>query len=971
MRVLRTISGVQSYCRLFALVLSSSSFLYADLTSLPQNVFSINSSEFAHYFPLAKDVGFSLEQYVKNTFTGNTWDSTHDFVFSDFNSIIARNNAMTSGGSFVCRNFILTNATDNVFLIENSTSNRGGALYTEAACVITKNSANILFVRNQAFNMPSFTNTNTGGAIYCNTNGEISKNQGTLYFMDNIATNIGGAIHTLGRLDLLDNIAPILFFHNTVNQGQGGAVCSANSTISGNASPIYFINNRGRHAGGIYTKDLFIQNNSGIVVFNDNAAFYESVADTRESAGTSTSIIVNASGGAVYCTNLTIEKNPSVVVFNNNAAGRSGGAIYSQNVTIRDSGPVYFINNYANWGGAIMFYSRGMGSFFADQGDIVFNNNNVFQDDQFGRRNAIHCTAGVSLTLGASRGRTIAFYDPIEHEHSTDNPLQINPQSHHQGTVLFSAIHVPKELFAQERNFFTYSKNTAILNNGVLAIEDRAGLAVYQLQQVGGTLRLGNAGVLTTNSKNNSTVNSSLTINNLALNLPSILRQEGQAPKLWIYPAVTVSGSTRTFTEDPNPTIILSGPLSLLNEHNQDPYDSLNLSEPLQNVPLIYLCDVTARHIDTTNFEPQGLNATKHYGYQGVWSPYWLEVITVTDATSAETANTLHRYLYTDWTPLGYLPNPEYRGELAAATLWQAFYTTLVGLKNYDTIFTPIPWTSSLKMQGQGGSCGLFVHQNSTAHAAGFRIDATGYALETSTQTALNHKISLNFEHTFSQTHEDHNSNTAASQTTLAAMRIELPWIHDAMVTSAALAYNYGVHHLQSSHPTSSGTSEGRCRSHTLGALLSLTLPTQRATQRLFLTPFVQAIGIRASQSTFTEIGNRPRHFATHRPLYNLTLPIGMQTQWKSHFHLPTKWRIVIAYQPIVYQQNPKIGVVLLASGGSWLTSTSAPARHALAFKGSHETQLFSHVSFFFNYQGSVSSSTSTHYLHTGTAIKF
>lgn len=718
--------------------------------------------------------------------------------------------------------------------------------------------------------------------------------------------------------------------------------------ILGNSSPIYFVKNKSRKGGALAcSANISIENNSENVIFHQNMAIGSS----------------ENQGGAIYCNNFTIQNNPGTIVFNDNFASRDGGSLCTTNFTIRNSGPVYFTNNTANWGGAFMLRQNSVCSLFAELGDIIFNNNTSYATLWTGKRNAIHCTPGVSLSLGASAGRTLAFYDPIEHGHTTSTPLVFNPESYHQGTVLFSGATVPKDLIGKE-NFYTESNNTSELRNGVLAIERSAWLGVFKLSQTGGTLRLGGGGTLSNNT--NAATGSTITITNLALNLPSIL-STGVAPKIWIYPASSTQNSVTTYTENTNTSITLSGPLSLLDDDNQSPYDSADLAESLKKVPLLYLSDVTAKRINTDAFIPEGLNAGTHYGYQGLWSPYWEETKTTTDNSSDLTANTLHRHLYADWTAIGYVPNPEYAAYIVPATLWQTFYTLQAGLQTFDNFQTP----SHYLFQTRGNALGLFVHQNPKGKIPGFRMDSIGYSLGPSTKTAHNHKVSLSFAKFHSNVKEKNSQNKSASHITFAALELKMPWFHEWIHTSTSLAYSYGSHHISSIFPTRKESAEGKTFSHSLGASASLYLPIQAVTKRFSATPFIKILGVRSFLSSFTETGSKPRKFLTDQPLCNVTVPLGVQSSWRTQFHLPCEWHFEIAYEPMVYQNTPDISTTLIVSGGTWTTEGPTIARNSFVFKGSSLTSIFPNVHIFLNYQGSVSSSTSLHYLQAGSQVTF
>lgn len=926
----------------FVVFLNMISFrMFASLGNIPDFM-----KDFLTIFPRVTNL---TPKFQENTLLGVSHSSTEDVILNNYDNLTCYlETSSVSGGSLSCQNFTLTNCTGEVFFSENSSTVQGGAVYASQKLIITKNSSETIFNSNTACNVYVTNHQNRGGALYAGTNLEVSNNKNCLYFTNNSTFGNGGAIFSASDSSIQNNQCSILFLNNSSFSGDGGAISCSNLNILGNSSPIYFVKNKSQKGGALVcSANISIENNSENVIFHQNMAIGSS--DNR--------------GGAIYCNNFTIQNNPGTIVFNDNFASRDGGSLCTTNFTIRNSGPIYFTNNHANWGGAFMLRQNSICSLFAELGDIIFNNNTSYATLWTGKRNAIHCTQGVSLKLGASAGRTLAFYDPIEHGHTTSTPLVFNPESYHQGTVLFSGATVPKDLVDKE-NFYTESKNTSELRNGVLAIEHNAWLGIFKLSQTGGTLRLG--GGATLSNSTNAASGSTITITNLALNLPSIL-STGVAPKIWIYPASRTQNSVTTYTENANTTITISGPLSLLDDDNQSPYDSTDLAESLKKVPLLYLSDVTAKHINTDNFVPEGLNAGTHYGYQGLWSPYWEETKTTTDNSSDLTANTLHRHLYADWTAIGYVPNPEYAAYIVPATLWQTFYTLQAGLQTFDNFQTP----SHYLFQTRGNALGLFVHQNPKGKIPGFRMDSIGYSLGPSTKTAHNHKVSLSFAKFHSNVKEKNSQNKSASHITFAALELKMPWFHEWIHTSTSLAYSYGSHHISSIFPTRKESAEGKTFSHSLGASASLYLPIQAVTKRFSATPFIKILGVRSFLSSFTETGSKPRKFLTDQPLCNVTVPLGVQSSWRTQFHLPCEWHFEIAYEPMVYQNTPDISTTLIVSGGTWTTEGPTIARNSFVFKGSSLTSIFPNVHIFLNYQGSVSSSTSLHYLQAGSQVTF
>ncbi|WP_348663812.1 polymorphic outer membrane protein middle domain-containing protein [Chlamydia vaughanii] len=695
--------------------------------------------------------------------------------------------------------------------------------------------------------------------------------------------------------------------------------------------------------GGISARNLTISNN-GPVVFLEN-------------------MNPGSWGGAIFCEKACyITNNRHGVIFQNNCAGNDAGAIHTDILVIRDNGPVLFLNNLSNWGGAIQNLSINRGDFYlsADYGDIVFNGN--FSHSQ-GGRNALHSTAQLKLQIGARKGFKVAFYDPIENEHPSNHVFTFNPESYHLGTILFSGITIPSDL-SIEKNYFSSCKNTTTITNGVVAVEDKAILALFNLTQTEGTLRLGNSAVITTNKSpghTGTTNNCQLTLTKLALNLPSIIQKGAGAPKIWIYPSKTGSN----YSEDNNPTITISGPLTLLDNDNENPFDSLDLSGGITKVPFLYLCENENKKIDVTNLDIEAINDHVHFGYQGIWSPYW-EEYTTAGGNTLETANKSHRILYSDWTPTGYIPDPKFQTPLIANTLWQTFYSTMSGLRSLPaaTIEEENP---AFEFSSQG--LGISINQRNRYGKKGFRMESGGYSVGTSSETETHHKLAFSFAQQFSRVKEKITSNKVSSRNYFAGAQIRLPWLHENIVTTGSVAYSYGDHKAKHSYKEDAKNSEGSFYTHSFAAVINCSL--QANAYPFIINPFIEAIAFRSSFSTFEETGEFIRKFSLDRPLHTLTIPMGISTQWHQETRFSSIWHLKLAYQPLVYKKSPRVLTKLLASNGMWFSSGTQVSRSAIAANLKNETFLSSYLKIFLNYHGEFSSSTFSNYLSIGSSIIF
>ncbi|WP_139414783.1 polymorphic outer membrane protein middle domain-containing protein [Chlamydia abortus] len=955
--------------------------------------------QFREYEQLFDLETFSNISEPQNTLKGLR-SSSGDYIIENYNNITCTKQVTQSNGAvFTATSLTLRNNTGDIKFICNSTNAKGGALWTPGSCNISENSSRQFFINNHAISLNQSTGSNTsfGRAICCRTF-ELTKNRGPICFAYNIAKEKGGAISSDTLLKISENSSPILFlnnrsfYHQNSYAATGGALHCQTCEISGNSAPVHFISNASPFGGACYVnRDCTIKNNTAPIVFSNNSTSCLYVKGNIDS------------GGAIACTELTIEDNPGPIYFNDNTVDRNGGAIYCSSLTIRNSGPVQFTNNQSTWGGAILIKQNGSCNISADHGDILFANNSGIKSS-VSHRNAMHCTANVTLKFGAKKHHAVRFYDPIECRYISN--VTFNEQEDQQGTVLFSSLFLPDSA-TEEKNYTSYIHNPVEIKHGALAIEDGACLAVHKIIQDKSILRLGNNATISTSVQTTTglvenlivypseeeagtepgspptppqppgnptplidpiprSISADLQIKSLALNLPSLLQKDAKAPKIWTCPSATTSGNTTTYSEDTTSSATLSGPLLLLDRENQDPYDSLDLSSGITRVPLLYLCDNKVKKINTDNLDIQAVNETQHYGYQGIWSPYWEEYTTEANSAFPETANTNHRYLYTDWTPTGYIPNPKYMTLLIANALWGTLYTTLSGLHTLPSSTTAPTY---FELGGQG--LVTAIHQANRLGVRGFRMESARYSAGTTVTTTNNHKVSVSFAQQSVHIKEKESKNKLSSRNYFGATLIQMPWLDESIITSASLAYNYGSHTAKHFYVEDDKESEGDFYTHSFAGSVNCILNLTPIIKDFSITPFLEVLAFGATLSSFVEHGDFPRAFTVKRPLTNISLPTGLMIQWTRNAHLPTIWQVQLAYQPVVLKRHPKLLTTLLASKGTWSSLGTPISRHAFAYKIGNESQIFPYLKIFLNYQGDISSSTFSNYLKAGSSLIF
>ncbi|EPP35373.1 autotransporter beta-domain protein [Chlamydia ibidis] len=900
----------------------------------------------------------------------------------------------------------LEDNTGYVCFVSNSSPVAGGLISATTNVCIQNNPANQYFIDNKSLRTTVSWQDQSiqavgGGVIYCD-NCQINNNRGSIYFGQNSTSQNGGAILAKTNCTITNNSAPIAFVNNfttrlLASESNGGAICTDTFDILQNCGPIYFISNQAIDGGACQCSTINIKKNTSNIYFRNNKSSFYKISNNE------------ASGGAIRCSSaLNIIDNPGAVYFQDNFASKQGGALSVVNLTIQSSGPVYFTNNHANWGAGIILQNSGTAKLFAEYGDIVFENNSVFTN--YTCRNAIHCTPNTTLQLGARKNYCVRFYDPIQHEHTTSIPLAINPNPEHQGIVLFSAAYT-SESITDADNLTSKLRNTTNLQRGVLAIEDRAGAAFYKFNQTSGSfVRLGSASSISTiqtfqNQQNLSesievedsptllvtpritSQGCSITINGLALNLPTFLKSSAKPAKIFVTPL----NNRGSFIPDTNPTITISGPLTFLNEENESPYDSLDLSHSRTHIPLLYLIDTdknAARinshseethteslqtktipnySINISEFDVGAVNHTKHYGHQGVWSPYWHEY-TTTQGSTYETANNHYRVLYADWAYVGYIPDPKYRTTLVANTLWKDFYTTVASMRSLPSI-SECENSSFGDVRGQ--ALGILTRQQSRDSLPGFHANAAGYSASSSIQSEIGHRCAFNFAQIFSNLKNKETDNKVNSKNYVGGVQLRMPWLHGRLITTINSAMSYGSHNMKTLYTENNKQSEGKFYSHSCAGSVNFSLPLQKV-RDLTVIPFVEVLALRGVVSSFLESGDYVRQFATDSPLYHISIPMGIFAQiCCSNGRLPTTWECELAYQPVGYLKQPKIATTLIVSKGSWIDEGTPISRNTLAIKLGNQTQILKHLSISVNYQGSLSSTTLTNYLKSGAMLHF
>ena len=877
----------------------------------------------------------------------------------------------------------LDTQNEGIYFFKNLSPESGGVIGYRSpnhpTVEISDTAGPVIFENNTCFrpftwNPGNYLNRERAGGAINATNIFINHNLGVVGFIKNFSYVKGGAINA-DTFSVKENQSCCLFMDNicihTDFGGKGGAIyANTSNSFEENNGDLLFVNNACSAGGAIFTPTCSLTGNRGNIIFYNNRCFKNVDTHAQEPAD----------GGAIkVTTRLDITGNSGRVFFCENLTKNAGGAIYAQLINLVDNGPTYFMHNIANHkGGAIYIAGTGTSKISADHDAVVFNDNivaNVTLDNGTNpantppRRNALtHDNSSGRLELGAGQNQNLIFYDPIQITNAGAF-VDFNKDSSQTGAVVFSGATVNSADFSPI-NLQTKTPATLTLSNGLLCIEDHAQLTVNKFTQSGGIVALGNGAVLS--SYKNSNTNAAVTLNHIGLNLPSILKDGAEIPTLWVEPTSASQNNTTTYTADTNSTFSLNGAkLSLIDENGNSPYESTDLSHALSAQPMLAISEASDNQMQSESMDFSRVNVP-HYGWQGLWTWGWAKVedpapTNQTNVTDPQKANRFHRTLLLTWLPAGYVPSPKHKSPLIANTLWGNMLLATESLKNssgQELLDRPF-WGIT------GGGLGMMVYQEPRKNHPGFHMRTSGYSA--GMIAGQTHTFSLRFSQAYTKLNERYAKNYVSSKNYSCQGEMLLSLQEGFLLTKLIGLYSYGNH--SSHHFYTQGEdllSQGNFQSQTLGGAVFVDLPLKPfGTSNLLTAPFLGAVGIYSSLSSFSEEGAYPRSFATKTPLVNVLIPIGVKGNFMNASRRPQAWTVELAYQPVLYRQEPKISTQLLASKGTWFGQGSPSSRHAMAYKISQKTQLLRFATLQLQYHGFYSSSTFCNYLNGEMSLRF
>ena len=877
----------------------------------------------------------------------------------------------------------LDTQNEGIYFFKNLSPESGGVIGYRSpnhpTVEISDTAGPVIFENNTCFrpftwNPGNYLNRERAGGAINATNIFINHNLGVVGFIKNFSYVKGGAINA-DTFSVKENQSCCLFMDNicihTDFGGKGGAIyANTSNSFEENNGDLLFVNNACSAGGAIFTPTCSLTGNRGNIIFYNNRCFKNVDTHAQEPAD----------GGAIkVTTRLDITGNSGRVFFCENLTKNAGGAIYAQLINLVDNGPTYFMHNIANHkGGAIYIAGTGTSKISADHDAVIFNDNivaNVTLDNGTNpantppRRNALtHDNSSGRLELGAGQNQNLIFYDPIQITNAGAF-VDFNKDSSQTGAVVFSGATVNSADFSPI-NLQTKTPATLTLSNGLLCIEDHAQLTVNKFTQSGGIVALGNGAVLS--SYKNSNTNAAVTLNHIGLNLPSILKDGAEIPTLWVEPTSASQNNTTTYTADTNSTFSLNGAkLSLIDENGNSPYESTDLSHALSAQPMLAISEASDNQMQSESMDFSRVNVP-HYGWQGLWTWGWAKVedpapTNQTNVTDPQKANRFHRTLLLTWLPAGYVPSPKHKSPLIANTLWGNMLLATESLKNssgQELLDRPF-WGIT------GGGLGMMVYQEPRKNHPGFHMRTSGYSA--GMIAGQTHTFSLRFSQAYTKLNERYAKNYVSSKNYSCQGEMLLSLQEGFLLTKLIGLYSYGNH--SSHHFYTQGEdllSQGNFQSQTLGGAVFVDLPLKPfGTSNLLTAPFLGAVGIYSSLSSFSEEGAYPRSFATKTPLVNVLIPIGVKGNFMNASRRPQAWTVELAYQPVLYRQEPKISTQLLARKGTWFGQGSPSSRHAMAYKISQKTQLLRFATLQLQYHGFYSSSTFCNYLNGEMSLRF
>ncbi|WP_201456756.1 polymorphic outer membrane protein middle domain-containing protein [Chlamydia sp. 17-3921] len=806
---------------------------------------------------------------------------------------------------------------------------------------------------NLSFVLSPATTVTTGKGAIISKGATNLKDSHIIVFSNNFSAEDGGAISTK-TLELTGNTGSISFLQNSATTAKkGGALfCSSTSNISSNLGVISFISNIGDTSGGAICAEgnCTIAGNK-IVLFDGNTA-----------KGTT------GNGGAICCTKTNGGTDPTLSItgnskisFTNNIAKGSGGALYAKKLSLSsgEGDGILFSNNSAEnttspKGGAIAIANDGEISISADNSNITFNDNKVINNGTATRSSVDLGSNAKFLTLRATSGNSIFFYDPVTGEGTASSALNINEtpadsSTTYGGSIVFSGERLSETEKSTEGNRKSTFKQPVTLKGGTLILKDGVTVDTNKFDQEATSTLLMDVG--TTLSASTEGV----TVKNLAINMDSL--NNGQA---------TLSATAT------DKVVSLSGPITLMDNQGNS-YENHDLRNP-QTYGFVKL---SSKNTPTTSEVPESptLETPTHYGYQGTWATTWVDSDTTTSDPKTKTATIA-------WTKTGYIPNPERRGNLVPNSLWGSF----VDIRAIQDVMNRSTYAINEERGIWGSGIANFFNRNNTPSQQGFRYKSSGYIIGATTPTVSEDIFNVAFCQLFGRNKD---RLVTKDQTTAYAGAINFQHIGRmdyitnllpegyyssleplSLVFNAQLIYCHTTNDMKTSYTTlpeveSSWNSDGF--GIEIGGLVPV--PTQHTRWLNSFSPFMKIQLTYAHQEDFKETSTEARSFESSN-LFNLAVPVGVRLE-KLLNNETASYDLTVAYVPDIVRNNPNTKTTLLISGDSWRALGTNLARQTLLLRAGNHFAFTPKVEMFSQFAYELRGSSRSYNIDLGGKIRF
>ncbi|ANH78756.1 autotransporter domain-containing protein [Candidatus Chlamydia sanziniae] len=848
-----------------------------------------------------------------------------------------------SGGAILAKDvYIEGNAV--VEFASNGSSCLGGAICAMNNAVnIVKNHFSIVFSNNK---------TQYGGGAIAAPKGAvlISENTGKIEFKDNILFGDvlqdsqigsqrkrygGGAVFAKTAVDIKNNINDLIFIGNRSN-AFGGAIFvgslddnneEASLTMTGNRGDVFFVGNstllsnfeQGNHCGGgaIYTQNLKIAQNDGIVVFYNNKASRGAAIGIAEKGV----VILEAFGGdVIFEGNTNFDGNSDAIyLFGKNSKISELSAATGTNLIFRD---------------AIDCENLHIRDIVSGESNPLDNPSLIFNVKPIGK-DSLHHEGAVKFARAISKIPQIAVIQEGTLALSEGAQLWLGGIKQEAGSVLLLSAGTVLRIFENVVEPILTEPTT--VNNSETSLESPE----HDTRVEGVSSRY----ALSTNASTDVTdvaakplslVDISSVIVDLSSFVPGPDASLPSAPEI-VVPKGIIVGSGNIELKLADSTNIGYENHALLSTEKEISLLTFKTADSITATPVV---DPTLSDIKIDVALPSVTEST--YGHTGVWSE----------------AQVKDGKLVIGWQPTGYRLNPEKHGDLVLNTLWSHF-VDLQALKQEQFSHHIISQRMELDFSTNiwGSVLGVFSNCASISNIDGFTHRAGGYAMGLDTQLVEDFLLGGCFAQflgkTESKIYTAHSEQKKCYLGSVYAGILTGPWLFKGTVIYGNLNNDLTTTYSTLGSSTASWVEQG-CVADIRVDYRYIVNP-RRFMSAIISTvvPFIEVEYIRIDLPKIHETGKEVRTFQKTR-LENVGIPIGMVLEHGYSRGLRSEVNgLSIAYIFDVYRKDPKSMITLPEASYSWEGKGMDVSRKAVKAQFSNDTEWNSYLSTHlgFNYE--------------------